>query len=80
MLTVQGSADCLLNILPNLNDWVEMGIHKGYINPFYNYYQAIKQFETIQMNEIHSSDYHILESFIKLAVLRYKKNMIIISK
>ena len=65
----------LKNILPNLNDWVESGINKGFINPFYNYYQAIKQLETIQLNELHSADYHILESFIKLAVTRYKKNM-----
>ena len=65
----------LKNILPNLNDWIESGINKGYSNPFYNYYQSIKQLELIKMNEIHSSDYHVIESYIKLAVSRYKKNM-----
>ena len=56
---------------PSLKNFIEIGLDGEFVTPFYNYYQAIKELETVHISELQSSDYLIIEAFLKIAVKRY---------
>ena len=56
---------------PTLKNWIEVGLDGQFINPFYNFYQSIKELETVNISEFNSGDYLIVEAFIKMAVKHF---------
>ena len=65
----------LKNVTPTLKSWIEIGLDGEIIQPFYNFYQAIKQLQPVNILELQSSDYIILEAFIKMAVKGIKSKL-----
>ena len=64
-------------IVPTLKQYIEIGLEKNFITPFYNFYSAIKNLEYINITELNKLDYIQLKQFINIANDKYKKNMII---
>jgi len=62
-------------LIPTLNNYLDNGIENLFINPFYNYYQAIKNLEYMNINELNNVDYNIIKSYLNNFVTTYKKNM-----
>lgn len=58
---------------PSLKNWIEIGLDGELIEPFYNFYQSIKELETVNVAEFNSADYLIVEAFIKIAVKRFSR-------
>jgi len=64
-------------IVPNLKQYIEIGLEKQFIRPFYNFYSAIKNLEYINITELNRLDYITLKQFITISADKYKKNMLI---
>ena len=64
-------------IVPNLKQYIEIGLEKQFIRPFYNFYSAIKNLEYINITELNRLDYITLKQFITISNDKYKKNMMI---
>jgi hypothetical protein len=62
-------------LIPSLNNYLDVGIENEFISPFYNYYQAIKNLESLNISELNNVDYNILKGYVNEFVTKYKRNM-----
>ena len=62
-------------LIPSLNNYLDIGIENEFIPSFYNYYQAVKNLECLNISELNNYDYNIIKGYVNNYVLTYKKNM-----